>query len=106
MIPYVVYSHRRYGHAECYTQHRKAGQEVKELEIIDPSEIVECCYCKEKLNRNSSDAVRVRVSLFAHKHCAEEEEARPKTDAEKLDNLICDLFKLDYVPPRIKMQIS
>lgn len=97
---------RRYAHAECAL--RQAAQNNSELELIinDPNDILTCTYCKQTFNKQDTDYVQISNCRFAHKSCAELEEKRDKTDAEKLDEYIMKLFNYDYVPPRAKRQIN
>lgn len=106
VIPYVISGYRRYGHADCYNKHKQSGKESRELEIVDPSSIIECIYCKKQLNKQTDNYVKVRQSLYAHKECAEAEAARTKTEDEILENYICNLLSLDFLSPRIKKQIT
>lgn len=105
-IAYVTTGSRRYGHAICYYREKQKGKERRELDIIDPDDFVECCVCRKTINKLKDKYEQVGASKFAHVECAELERERPKTDQEKLDNYICKLFKIDYVPPRIKKQIT
>jgi hypothetical protein len=43
---------------------------------------------------------------YAHKECAKLEQTRERTDAEKLDDYIMQLFNYEFVPPMIRKQIN
>lgn len=104
--PYVMPSSRRYGHATCYLREKKKDAKTMELEIIDPTNFVICCFCKKQINKKTDSYKQILNSKYAHLECARLEDAREKTDEEKLHIYICKLFKMDYVPPRIKKQIT
>lgn len=98
--PYAKVSKNRYAHAKC------ALNVNKNIEIIDPTDFVNCLYCKELIRKTDKDVIKFRVSCYAHKTCKQKEDARPKTDEEKLHLYIIDLFNVDAVPLRIKKQIT
>ena len=105
-IAFVQTGGRRYAHASCAL--RKAEEEHKQNEyvIIDPNDFITCKYCKKTFNKNEEEYIQVTNSTYAHVACAEIEKNREKTDAEKLDAYIMQLFNYDYVPPRAKKQIN
>lgn len=77
-----------------------------ELEIIDPTLIVTCIYCKKEFDRSKESFKLVSEGKFAHTKCYETEQNRELTDEEKLNRYIMKLFKSDYVYPKIKKQIK
>lgn len=97
---------RRYAHASCALRQKEEQNSNIELEIIDPNDTVLCCFCKKPLSRSSEDCHQINNSRYAHTACKELEDKREKTDAEKLDEYIMNLFNYDYVPPRAKKQIA
>lgn len=105
-LPYVIISSRRYGHATCYLREKEKNPDILELEVIDPTNFVLCCYCKKPIDKKKNAYKQITNSKYAHLGCAQLEEAREKTDEEKLDIYICKLFNSDYVYPRIKKQIK
>ena len=97
---------RRYAHADCAL--RKAQELNQEItfEIIDPTDVIKCKYCKKEFRKSEEEYIQITNSQYAHVKCAELESKREKTDAEKLDDYIMKLFGYDYVPPRAKKQIN
>lgn len=104
-IAYVSPKARRYAHADCYLRERVNNPKLPELEIIDPNDIVVCHICKKSFNKKHTEFKQIGKK-YVHNSCAELEEKREKTDAEKLDEYIMHLFGTDYVSPRIKKQIN
>ena len=105
-IAFVSPKAKRYSHADCYLRERVKDPSLPELEITDPNDVVTCIYCKQTFNKKETKYKQVLNGKYAHITCAELEEKREKTDAEKLDLYIIELFKLDYVSPRIRKQIN
>lgn len=103
---YVKPSARRYAHAKCYLREKKKNPKLPELEIFDPTDIVTCCFCKKELNKKTDKYKQLSNGKYAHLACAELEEKREKTDSEKLDAYIMQMFDWDYVQPRVKRQIA
>lgn len=71
--------------------------------------IVTCVYCKKKFDRDKIPFVQVSAKRYAHKECSEAENQRLfKEEADKiaLENYIIQLFKLEYVTPRIRKQLN
>lgn len=68
--------------------------------------MVTCYYCKQSFNKKETNFKQILNGKYAHLKCVELEEKREKTDAEKLDLYIMELFGLDYVTPRIRKQIN
>lgn len=69
---------------------------------------VKCLYCGKKFDRDKEEWVKVTGNRYAHKNCAiskEEVMSQEQKDKEELDNYIMQLFKLDFVEPRIQKQI-
>ena len=104
-VAHVSPKNRRYAHADCYLREKAKGTNVPELEITDPNDIVVCAYCKKSFNKKDNEYVKVGQK-YSHKVCAELEDKREKTDAEKLDIYIMNLYNTDFVSPRIKKQIN
>lgn len=105
-IAFVQTGARRYAHASCALRQAAANDTKLELEILDPNDNVTCKYCKKIFNKNQEEYVQLSNSIYAHLSCSELEAKREKTDAEKLDDYIMNLFNYDYVPPRAKKQIN
>ena len=84
---------------------RAEDPKLPELEIIDPTDIVVCRYCKKTFNKKETEFVKVGEK-YSHKICAELEDKREKTDSEKLDIYIMQLYNTDFVSPRIRKQIN
>lgn len=103
---YVIPSARRYGHAECYLRQKEINPKIPELTIYDPSNFVKCKFCNKEINKLEDEYVQLSNGKYAHKKCAEIEEKREKTDYEKLEAYILELFNLEYINPRIKKQIK
>ena len=103
---YVMPSARRYAHAECYLREKEKNPKILTLEIFDPTDIVTCNICKKQINKKTDQYKQLSNGKYAHLACFELEEKREKTDAEKLDLYIMELFNWDYVHPRVKRQIS
>lgn len=71
--------------------------------------IVTCVYCKKKFDRDKIPFVQVANRRYAHKECSEQENQRLfKEEADKiaLENYIIQLFKLEYVTPKIRKQLN
>lgn len=98
--PYAKVSAKRYAHANC------ALKVNKNIEIIDPTDVVECLYCKKLINKTDKDVIKFRVNCFAHISCKQKEDERKKTPEEELYLYIIDLFNVDAVPLKVKRQIS
>lgn len=105
-ISYVSPKDRVYNHADCYLRERAKDASLPELKIVDPNDIVTCHYCKKTFNKQDTEYKQILNNKYAHIKCIELEEKREKTDSEKLDLYIMELFGLDYVTPRIRKQIN
>lgn len=105
-IAYVKPASTRYAHADCYLREKVKNPSMPDLEIVDPNDIVVCCVCKKNINKKIDPYKQLAKSQYAHLACAELEEKREKTDAEKLDIYIMKLFDWDYVHPRVRKQIN
>ena len=75
-------------------------------EIIDPNDNVVCAYCKKPMSKKDADCVMIGNGKYVHKACQDLEENREKTDKEKLENYIKELFNIPYIEPRVKAQIK
>ena len=100
--PFAKVSSTRYAHAECV----KANLKDKVPPIIDPRDYVKCKYCKQILSKKDEDCIQLSETKFAHRDCETAEQLREKTDEEKLDLYIMELFNTDFVSPGIKKQIK
>lgn len=78
----------------------------QKLEIVDPLDEVECFYCKQKFSKKTTPYVMIGQNKYVHKSCEALEQAREKTDAEKLDEYIMKLFGTNFVEPRVRKQIK
>jgi hypothetical protein len=103
---FVQTAARRYAHADCALRKAALDEKELELEIVDPNDFVTCKYCKKTINKKEEKYIQITNSTYAHLACSELEAKREKTDAEKLDEYIMQLFNYDYVPPRAKKQIN
>ena len=78
----------------------------KRREIIDPTDNVTCAHCKKPLSKKDADCVHIGNNKYVHKACQELEEAREKTDKEKLEDYLKTLFGISYIDPGLKAQIK
>ena len=60
---------RRYAHASCLLRKAAENPSLSIPEIIDPTEIVTCIYCKQKFNRVKEPCELVGENKYAHKTC-------------------------------------
>lgn len=102
---YVKPSGRRYAHATCYLREKQINPNL-DLEIFDPTDEVECVYCKKKFLKSKTAFKITKNGKFAHEQCYDLEQKRELTDKEKLYNLIIQLYELKFVPPRVQKQIT
>ena len=105
-IAFVQVGAKRYAHADCALRQAAGKNEELKLEIHDPNETITCRYCHKIFNRNKEPYIKLSESTYAHVECAELDNKREKTEAEKLDDYIMKLFDCEYVPPRAKQQIA
>jgi hypothetical protein len=103
---YAIISARRYAHAACMLREAEKDPSYIKKEIIDPSDSVVCAYCKKPLSKKDSDCVMISNGKYVHAECQELEQNREKTDKEKLENYIKELFQISYIEPRVKAQIK
>ena len=103
---YCQVSSRRYSHASCMLREADKDPNYKKLEIIDPTDEVICIYCKKPLSKKDSDCVQVHNGKYAHQACVDIEKNREKTDKEKLEDYIKELFQISYIEPRVRAQIN
>lgn len=103
---YAKTSKKRYAHASCYLRERQKNPDFPECEIIDPTDIVQCIYCKQTFNKNETEFKLFSNGKYAHKECFELEQTRELTDQEQLEKYIMELFGSDYVYAKIKKQIN
>lgn len=98
---YVMTSKRRYAHAACGLRNG-----YKETDVIDPTVFVQCRFCKQIFDKTKEPFKIFSNGSHAHLSCFEADEKRVLTDEEKLERYIMELFKIDYINPRIKKQIK
>lgn len=103
---YALVSARRYAHAACMLREAEKDPNYVKKEIIDPTDNVTCAFCKKSLSKKDADCIMLGNNKYVHKACQELEEAREKTDKEKLEEYIKELFQLSYIDPRVKAQIK
>ena len=103
---YALVSARRYAHAACMLREAEKDPNYVKKEIIDPNDNVICAYCKKPMSKKDKDCVMVGNNKYVHKACQELEEHREKTDREKLEEYIKELFQVSYIEPRVKAQIK
>lgn len=103
---YVLVSARRYGHASCMLRALDKDPSAKRLEIIDPNDTVTCAYCNKQMSKKDEDCVMIGNNRYVHAACKDLEEHREKTDKEKLEDYIKQLFDTTYVNPRVQKQIK
>lgn len=103
---YVILATRRYGHASCMLREASKDPNFKKLEIIDPNDTVNCAYCHKPMSKKDEDCVMIGNNKYVHLSCKELEETREKTDKEKLEDYIKQLFNTNYVSPRVQKQIK
>jgi hypothetical protein len=102
---HVKVGQRRYAHASC--AEKASALQGKEMpQVIAAGSTVVCHYCKKSFNKELSPFVQLSETRYAHQTCAMAEAKRERTDEEKLNDYIMDLFKVDYVPPQVKKQIN
>lgn len=103
---YCQVSSRRYAHAACMLREAEKDSNFVKKEIIDPTDNVICVYCKKPLSKKDSDCVMIGNGKYVHQACQQLEEQREKTDREKLEEYIKELFNISYIEPRVKGQIK
>ncbi len=103
---YVVISARRYAHAACMLREAEKDPNYVKKEIIDPTDNVICAFCKKPLSKKDSNCIMIGNGKYVHKECQVLEEKREKTDREKLEEYIKNLFEISYIDPRVKAQIK
>ena len=103
---YVAVSARRYAHASCMLREAEKDPNYVKKEIIDPNDNVICAYCKKSMSKKDENCVMIGNNTYVHKACQELENQREKTDREKLEEYIKELFQISYIEPRIKAQIK
>jgi hypothetical protein len=71
--------------------------------------MVTCIYCKEKFDRDKVPTIQISARRYAHKECAEKDEAsktQEQRDLEALEKYIMKLFDMPYVNARIRKQLK
>lgn len=69
---------------------------------------MKCLFCNKEFDINSEEFEKIG-RRYAHKICAINEEKNENSEykqKKRLENFICELFKVDYVPPNIQKQIK
>lgn len=102
---YIKIGKNRYSHAKCGINNAQENN-LTIPEVVDPTIITTCIYCKKSLNKTDKDIISISKTKFAHKICAEKESQRELSDEEKLNNYIMKLFNTNYVSPKIQKQIK
>jgi hypothetical protein len=103
---YCLVSARRYAHAKCMLREAEKDPNYVKKEIIDPLDNVICSFCKKPLSKKDPDCVMLTNGKYVHEACKSLEENREKTDREKLEEYIKELFDLSYIDPRVKAQMK
>ena len=71
--------------------------------------IVTCVYCKQRFDRDKLPFIQVSQRRYAHQECSlSEDQKKDKEEQDKinLENYILQLFKVDYIDPRVRKQIK
>ena len=69
---------------------------------------VTCKFCKERFDRDKEPTVKISERRYAHKACAEKQEAlktQDEKDLEELENYIKELLKINTISAKIRKQI-
>jgi hypothetical protein len=103
---YAQVNSRRYAHASCALRECEKNKELPKPKIVDPTDFVNCIYCKQTFNKSEEDFKLFSNGKYAHAKCFELEQTRELTDQEKLERYIMQLFGADYVYAKIKKQIK
>lgn len=103
---YALVSAKRYAHAACMLREAEKDPNYVKREIIDPTDNVTCAYCKKPLSKKDNDCIMIGNGKYVHADCQELEQHREKTDREKLEEYIKELFQISYIEPRVKAQIK
>lgn len=103
---YALVSAKRYAHAACMLREAEKDPNYVKREIIDPTDNVICAYCKKPLSKKDNDCIMIGNGKYVHADCQELEQHREKTDREKLEEYIKELFQISYIEPRVKAQIK
>lgn len=103
---YCLVSSKRYAHAACMLREAEKDPKYIKKEIIDPLDNVTCAYCGKPMSKKDTDCILVDNGKYAHSACKEIEETREKTDKEKLEEYIKQLFNISYIDPAIRRQIK
>ena len=103
---HCLISARRYSHASCMLHEAYKDPSYVKKEIIDPADNVVCYVCKKPLSKKDANCIMAGNGKYAHAECQEAEEKREKTDREKLEEYIKELFNINYIEPRVKAQIN
>lgn len=71
--------------------------------------IVKCAICNKQFDANIEPFVKVNSRRYAHEKCAlseEEHKSKEQKDREALEAYILQLFKIEYINPKIRKQID
>lgn len=69
---------------------------------------VTCKFCKERFDRDKEPTVKISERRYAHKSCAEKQEAlktQDEKDLGELENYIKELLKINTINAKIRKQI-
>ena len=97
---------RRYAHAACMLREAEKDPSYVKKEIIDPTDNVICAYCKKPLSKKDADCVMLDNGKYVHEACKVLEDSREKTEKEKLEEFLKELFQIPYIDARLKAQIK
>ena len=104
-VDHVRVGQRRYAHASCAEKAAMLKGEDAPVVIAAGSTVV-CHYCKKSFNKEQVPYEQLSETRYAHKTCHLKEMTRERTDEEKLNDYVMDLFHMDYVPPLVKKQLN
>ena len=70
---------------------------------------VKCIYCGQTFDRDKLPFIQISQRRYAHQECSlSEDQKKDKEEQDKinLENYILQLFKVDYIDPRVRKQIK
>ena len=71
--------------------------------------IVKCAICNQQFDANAEPFVKVNSRRYAHEACVmneDEKKTKEQKDKEALEAYILQLFKIEYISPKIRKQID
>lgn len=71
--------------------------------------IVKCAICGKQFDANAEPYIKVNSRRYAHESCAlsaDEKKTKEQKDKEALEAYILQLFKIEYITPKIRKQIE